>query len=505
MPARCPYGQLVLYLLSYMRILTVILLLSASLCVNAREWKASWEASARMGGTTGTYMPFWSRTGGDGILPVRSAALLTAGCDFAYDHGDGWSFGAGLNLAGAVSPRSPLNRTVAYALVDRLYLSGSWKMVHLDLGMRPRSQELGDLSITGGNVIYSGNARNIPGVNLRTDWIFFEKGHRVGIKANFAHYHMIDRRYVRGTMVHNKALALKVTPCRTVDMTIGIEHWAQWGGNSPEFGPQPSSMADYLRILVASKGDRTATESSRVNVLGNHLGREYLKVDWRSRAFVMTFQYDKPFEDGSGLKFRNFPDGVWSLKFSMNDRNAAVTDIVYEFVNTTWQSGPEHDREATPEEMELQNPESPWYGRVVLGGQDDYFANTEYRSGWTNYGRVIGLPLILPSLPSEGGAVETMASTRLRAHHLGIGGNICEGYPYRFKATYSCNYGCYDQPEESVFSAEPWQLSLAFEVGFKRRNLPVLISAGLYGDIGRLYQNSVGLTLKISYRDFRLF
>ena len=53
----------------------------------------------------------------------------------------------------------------------------------------------------------------------------------------------------------------------------------------------------------------------------------------------------------------------------------------------------------------------------------------------------------------------------------------------------------------------PWQLSLAFDLGLERlfRAAPVNLNIGLYGDIGQLYQNSAGLTLKLSYSDFRRF
>ena len=36
----------------------------------------------------------------------------------------------------------------------------------------------------GSFIMMSGNARNLPGINLTTDWIYFEKGHWVGIKGN---------------------------------------------------------------------------------------------------------------------------------------------------------------------------------------------------------------------------------------------------------------------------------------------------------------------------------
>ena len=118
----------------------------------------------------------------------------------------------------------------------------------------------------------------------------------------------------------------------------------------------------------------------------------------------------------------------------------------------------------------------------------------------------MGLPLILLHAPSADGVVREVASNRVRGFHAGVKGLAFMKVPYSLKATYSKNYGYYNQSEKSVFSEVPWQLSLAFEAGIDRLlNLPVTMSIGVYGDVGELYQNSAGLTLKVGYKDFRRF
>ena len=490
-----------------MRYRLSIVFLFVSLIASAHTWQVKWGADARFAGSSGQYMPFWARTGKDGILPVTSSGLVTLGSDLSYKHSNGLFFEAGLNVAGALAAESPMNSKAYYAILDRLYMSGGWKMLHLDLGMKPRERELSDVTITGGNVMYSRNARNIPGINAWSDWIYFEKGHWVGVKGNIAHYQYVDNRYVKGAYLHNKSVALKVALGKRFDLSACFEHWAQWGGESPIYGRQPSSFADYMLIFMAGRGKGGATQSDQINVLGNHLGREAIRADWKHDLFTMSFQYDKPFEDSSGMKFQNAPDGVWTLQFSLNDRKAVVTDFVVEYINTTWQSGPAHDRPATDEEMAEQDPDSHYYGKVVLGGCDNYFGNGEYKSGWTNFGRTMGLPLILAEAPGIDGVVTKFVNTRLRAFHAGLKGNIADGLPYNFKGTYSVNYGVYTWQASSAFETKPWQISLAFELGFKRylRNLPIDMHLGVYGDVGRLYQNCAGLTLRISYDGARRF
>ena len=478
--------------------MTICMALASTAVASDGNWRIDWNASTRLAGTTGQYMPFWARTGEDGILLVRSSGLVTAGADVSYRHNNGLYFEAGTNLAGALAQKSPVSVGTVYGMVDRLYVSGGWKMLRMDIGMKPRRGELGPLSITGGDFLMSGNARNLPGINLSSDWIYFEKGHWVGIRGNLAHYHLWDDRKVPGAMIHNKSVDIKFSVGRKVDLIAGFHHYAQWGGEG-----QAESFKDYVKIFFAKRGDASDSKSDQLNVFGNHLGREWARVIWRARPFTMTFQYDKPFEDNSGMIFQNFPDGVWTLQFALNDRKAFVTDVTYEFINTTWQSGDRHDRPATKEEEEKQDENDPWKGTIVLGGCDNYFGNSPYSSGWTHYGRTIGLPLILPAMPNADGIVPNISNTRVRGHHIALAGMVAAKVPYRFKATFTENFGTYSKP----YPGTPWQLSLALEADADKSftRLPVTFSLGIYGDIGKLYPSSAGLTLRISYDRFHRF
>lgn len=478
-------------------------------------WKLSWETDAHLNGGTGEYLPFWQRTGYDGIMPYTSAAVIAAGADLQYKAANGIFFETGTNLVGQAYTASPWNRRGVNGIVDRLYMSAGWRMLHLDVGMKPRVRELGDLSLTGGNLHLSGNARNMPGINAWSDWIYFEKGHWVGVRGNFAHYQMIDPRHIADTRIHNKSFAVKLALGRKVDLEAGLDHWAQWGGVSPETGQRPYSWKDYVRIIFAKQGGKDATVSDQMNALGNHLGHEYVRVNWRASSFTMTFQYDIPFEDGyTIIKTEPMPDGVYTLKFSFKDRQKLVTDVLYEFASTTWQSGPIHDRPATEEEMTTdygkdvywQNPDHYYYGKIVPGGRDDYFNNSEYRSGWTYYGRAMGLPLMIPRSPDDNGITMGYASNRVRAHHFGVKG-MAGPVPYTFKATYSSNWGRYFDDEHGFFSTRPKQLSLALEVelGEQVTNIPLVFAIGAYGDFGKVYNDSAGISLRILYGGSKSF
>ena len=462
---------------------------------SVNRWWTDWYASARMAGTTGEYMPFWARTGEDGILPVRSSGLITAGADMSYRAPQDIFFEAGGNIAGTLSMKSPLNNTPAYAFVDRLYISAGWKMFRMDVGLKPRHGDLGDLSITRGDMMLSGNSRNLPGINLSSDWIYLENGRWFGFKGNLAHYHLFDNRCTQNPMLHDKSVAVRIAADRRIELMAGFHHYAHWGGVSEVYGTYPFSVEDYIKVFFARRGDENDSLSDQLNVFGNHLGNEWARVIYRMDDYTLTFQYDKPFEDNSGMLFKNFPDGVWTLQLSGNDSDALVTDVTCEYINTTWQSGDAHDRPATEEEMKNQDPNDPYYGKIILGGMDNYFNNSHYHSGWTHYGRTMGLPLMTPAMPDEDGICHGVVNTRVKGYNLGIKG-LAAHIPYKFRATYTENLGTYRNP----FPDKPWQLSIALEASFNKENFPATFTVGLYGDIGELYQDSIGLTLKIAYR-----
>ena len=223
----------------------------------------------------------------------------------------------------------------------------------------------------------------------------------------------------------------------------------------------------------------------------------------------MTFQHDIPFEDGSGTRFWNFPDGVNTLSLSFKDRNRWVTDILYEFVYTRNQSGPLHDRPATDEEVEATGGQT----YVILGGEDNYFNNGVYRSGWTYHGMTIGLPLFLPMFSGDDGIVMGVASNSLVAHHFGIRGVAARKVPYKFLFTWSRHYGRtrkFDQDQAWRFDGHPQQFSIAIEGELdgrvlrgkaytSRKGCGMSVGLGLYADFGNVFPDSFGMTVRISW------
>ena len=83
-------------------------------------------------------------------------------------------------------------------------------------------------------------------------------------------------------------------------------------------------------------------------------------------------------------------------------------------------------------------------------------------------------------------------NNRIIGHHIGIKGMAWQTTPYKLLLSYSKNYGTYG----NKFNKD--QFSGALEVTLPFRKLPFTIETGLYSDLGKLFKNNFGFTIKLS-------
>ena len=192
---------------------------------------------------------------------------------------------------------------------------------------------------------------------------------------------------------------------------------------------------------------------------------------------VITGYWQNISEDGPIkliTKTMNLPDGLWGVSIKNKDFSF-VKGILYEYLNTTDQSGPYHDKDG-----------------IVYGGNDTYFNNGTYQSGWTYFSRTIGTPFITSPIYNENGQINP-ANTRVQVHHIGIEGDVY-GYRYKLLSSFSKNYGSYNQP----YSEMKPETSLLLGVN---KILPKLynieVSCSLGADFGKMYGNSTGCLVSI--------
>lgn len=464
-----------------------------------------------------SYLPFWMTANQYGLMPERNGALalLSAGQDF--DDSMTWQFRWGASAAVNTynDPLSPASSPVNL-MIDQLFGSVRWKALTLDLGQRHREMDflgadpsLGSLSVTGGHVVESGNARTMPGALITLDPIAvpFTRD-RLWIFGAFGDYATMDKRFMQDALIHRTRMGARLDVTGRLSLSASLDHYALWAGTSPDGFVQPHSLKDYFRVITGSSAGSTGTISDQVNVIGDQGGSEIFRADWRGDGWKLTMQHDIPYSDASGMKFYNFPDGINTLHFGWDDKDRWISDLLYEYHYTMYQSGPING-EVIGEHGEKLTPEG-----VSTKGKDKYFWNGEYKSCWTHFGRMICSPLFLPAGIHDGTWSSAlmnmdMENNRFKAHHFGMGGKLWKKHPYRLMLTWSRNYGTYNKSYAGENPADkPWgsvketgldQFSAAFtgKVGFRIKGLSMLY--GLYLDRGEIRHDSIGATLGVRY------
>lgn len=379
-------------------------------------------------------MPFWSQANTWGMAPsaAHSCVLSNVGAyKMGYNPLGELQWRAGF----AAAKNDLLGESDTFPL--ELYAGVRWKKLSLDVGMKQRDADfvadrmLGSLSATGGHVAWSGNARPMPGYTLELQpfEIPFTRG-IFWMEGAYGDYWTLDERYVQGALLHRTQFNFIFKITSRLTFRLGLDHYALWGGTSidPSVGKQPTSLADYFRVITGRKATGSNPAQDQAYVQGNQLGGELWRWDWQGDGWKVVFQHDVPYEDGSGMGFQNFPDGVNTLWFGWDDKDRWVSDILYEYHHTMSQSGPVHDAVVADQ-------------YVIIGGRDNYFNHAVYRSGWTHFGRTIGNPLLYPDHSQPG-----IRSNRLKAHHFALGGKFFRRMPYKLMLTYTANYGTYDAP-----------------------------------------------------------
>lgn len=370
------------------------------------------EANLKAMASTEERLPFWmyhntrgritensnlaAWVSGRAIYKLTENAFLEAGAGFLYRDGALDNF-----------------------FVDELYARFENSWMHITAGRKQKKELYNGLSSSNRSILWSLNARPLPGIQIGTTGpiFLFSNNKGLGFEASWEEYWMGTDRYVENTRLHHKNFLLVYRFNSGLQVKAGIQHFVQWAGTHPRFGEQPHTFNDYLRIITGQEGTETATAGDELNALGNHLGGYEIYVSKTFEDFYIQLFYNHLFEDGSGQRWRNKIDGRYGIFIKSRNKAQFINSAIFEFYYTMHQS-------------HTINAEHLW---------DNYFNNGVYSSGWTYHGRVIGSPFFTPAADGIG-----IINNKFRAYHLGIGGQLLHAenpLPYKLMLSYSYNGG----------------------------------------------------------------
>jgi len=465
-------------------ILAIALISSCSFSQGLKKPDYSFETGASF--STGKQTPFWLLSNQYGLLtPNKFNGWVKVGVhtnlsekNIDYDYA--------LELVNRYS-----NKNEFY--IHQAYVRLKVYFVNIQAGSMVETFGNQDSSLSSGGLLWSGNARPMPKIAIMVP-NYTKIPYTFGLlefKGGISHGWFGDEPFVNNTWLHHKFVYLQLGGKLPVHIHYGFHHYAQWAGKTDGGVQLPKTWDDFINVFFARGGGEGAPEPDSANALGNHLGSRNFGIDGDLRKVRMGIYWQTIFEDGSGKAYRNIRDGLWGFYVHSKDRNKLINGFVYEFINTTDQSGP------TRAVWILDGVEYtyPIEGGEFheLGGNDDYFNNVIYKFGWTYKNMTLGTPLITsPIIPIEGEG-DYIRNNKVTGHHIGIEG-IVKGIVYKVFYTYYLNFGTNfypinpNKPQHSILlqtyisNKLPWGINLSLKGGI---------------DIGSMYGNNVGLQISL--------
>ncbi len=448
-------------------------------------------------------LPFWMRANQYGLVP-RGQQLVSVGSAWQQDYRPaprtaadslwkrthktdwGWGMEAVANAG-----------TVNQVLLAQAYVKVKRAMVEVYAGRRREVVGLGgDSPLSSGSYIWSGNA--LPMTKLQVAIPdFWPANSRLSVKGTFSHGWFNDG-FVLGSLLHQKSLYFRFgKPRSRLKGYAGFNHQVQWAGRTQRLPPPfiqgeafPASLRDYGWVVSgASLNEQPNLDSTKYsdfdagNRIGNHLGTVDVGLELRVASVSVLLYRQSIYEDGSLYYLTNIADGLHGLHLRHTEtkptRGFRLHELTLEYLNTFSQGGADFvDADA------------------LLRGRDNYFNHGQYRDGWSYKGRTIGTPFIAPQtdLRSELPQYTYFNNNRIQVYHVGISGQVVDGFTFSVKASYSQNAGSYQEP----FSRLLGQRSAIGSLAVRLNKKGVLLNVSAAVDRGELYTDNTGFSLGLS-------
>jgi hypothetical protein len=364
----------------------------------------------------GDELPFWLHSNKYGQFSTNKTNIYgKAGFQKSTsDTSKKFNFGYGIDLINRNDNKNML-------FFHQAFIKIKYRIAQIHAGKMEEQFGEQDKNLSSGNLLFSGNSRTIPEISFNfPEYIPLIKGY-VDVKGYISHGWMNDNRYIKNYYLHHKNAYIRLGSKFPVTFSYGLEHYAQWGGYSPEYGQLPNKFNDFKKVFFARSGGNEAPWIDSINRLGNHLGSKNFTFEVKTKPVFAKLYWQYMFEDASKDHWENISDGLWGISLEFAEKKI-IKKIVIEYINTTNQSGPIH----------------LWNDTIHLGGEDQYFNNVVYRNGWKYYDRIIGTPFITPETNTN--EIGTNNNC-IRAWHFGFMGTINNSINYRLFITQVYNYG----------------------------------------------------------------
>jgi hypothetical protein len=379
--------------------------------------------------SSGTYAPFWLQSNRNGNISASPySGNISIGLYKPASQPKRWyDYDFAVQLTGRVqskitTPLQPFQKGFT-GYFNQLYAHVRMYCIDITVGIKPVAYESIDPELSSGSMIFSGNSQPLPRITIGIDdYVPFPGLYGyMELKGGITHAWMPDNVYIKGCRLHHKFIGFRFGGKLPVNISYEFHHAAEWGGVSPVYGDVGSDLKSFLNVFIAQAGGTMINDQA--NAQGNHVGSQQLTLTAKGQGWHLSAYWQNFFDDNFafiGLG-QNLPDGIWGVSLQQT-RWPFIQGVTYEYMNTTDQSGPWHDRDG-----------------LCYGANDAYYRNIVFQNGWNYFYRSMGTPFITSPLYNIDGTIYTLNS-RVRLHHIGIRGDIY-GFKYRMLCSYARNYG----------------------------------------------------------------
>lgn len=485
-----------------------------ALGVTAQE-NIEYSAEALFNASSGELAPYFIGSLNHGVITRKNSALLDLQALVALNTARRFSWGAGIEVIAGYSASTRYERwnestkswghnsnRPAPVWIQQLYVEGKYRAVQAYIGQRNHKSVLLDEHLSSGDLVRSSNARGIPGAGagfIEFQNIPFTNGWlQINGVVEYGYY--TDDRYTRQQFnYYNFMLAqdvwytykychFRTNPSKPFSVTFGMQHSGDFGGRTDNYTKgvfrsstdRGFSLKSALKMFFPRRG--TGSEYYE----GNSLGSWDFKARYRLRnGDELSFAFEWPWEDGSGIGRQNGWDGLWGLYYK-SSRRQIVNGAAFEYIDFTNQSGPIHWAAADRPGTTINNSAT---------GGDSYYNNYAY-PGFDNYGMSIGSPFLVSPLYNLNGVPVYMHDCA-RGFHAAVSGCIGPDVDYLVKYSWQQGWGMGRQPNAFC----KLDHSMLFDVDYRAdKILPGLaLKAQVAFDAGRLRGNNFGAMIGVKY------
>lgn len=493
-----------------------MLLLYSAACY-AGGYEITGNVSLTGGYSSSGFAPFYVASNRHGVLTQAKDALVGVSLKDSLDRKKRFDFAwevegyAGISNSvdylkwnPATSSLSGINpQRPASIFLQQLYAEIKWRSIMLSVGMKSRGSRLVDDDLSGGDLVWSGNARGIPEVRIGfVDFqpIPFTRG-GLEIDACLSYGKFIDTDWINnhfsfgngkinpGGFWTYKRLYLQTKPTLPFSARFGFQMTGIFGGHTYTYidgvmrhdENNYYGIKDFFYMLAPFGSGREGYKT------GDHKGSWDISLRYRFHQGSTLRLYTQFFwEDGTGMSKSNGWDGLYGIEFRMPGKRW-LSGAVVEFLEFMNQSG----------DVNFYAPDFPATTITDMArGRDSYYNNGFYRS-YVNYGMTIGTPFVLGSIYNLDGC-PTLPLNRVRAIHVAADGYISPTLKWRAKYSHRHAKGM-PNTMELIYphDADSWLVGAEWQPRFMHGGFS--FSADVAGDIGKLPSNAFGAYISAAY------